>query len=57
MTFRGPVTSFLAAERAAEVTWDAEECELVLTFPRSGVEWVRIKAPESAPEATPPAVE
>ena len=56
MTFRGPVTSFLAAERAAEVTWDAEECELVLSFPRGAVEWVTIKAPVSAPDA-PPAVE
>ena len=58
ITFRGPVTSFLAAERAADVTWDEKGCELVLTFPRSAVEWVTIKAPVTdAPEATPPAVE
>lgn len=54
ITFRGPVTSFFAVQCDAVVTWDAAECELVLTFPRSAVEEVPIEAPAAD---APPAVE
>ena len=59
ITFRGPVTSFIAAHGDGVVTtWEAATCELVLTFPRIAVEEVPIEAPVAVPETdVPPAVE
>lgn len=55
ITFRGPVTSFIAAHGDdVATTWEAATCELVLTFPRIAVEEVPIEAPEND---APPAVE
>jgi hypothetical protein len=52
ITFRGPVTSFIAAHGDGVVTtWDEATCELVLTFPREAVEEVSIEAPETTPPA------